>query len=390
MRRLLHWDADAFFASIEQAADRRLRGRPLAVGGARRGIVLSASLEARRYGIHPGTPMARARRLCPPLTVLPAHFDLYEQFSDQILQLCEDTTPLVEPSGAGAAWLDLTGTETLHGPALPVAHHLRRTVANWLRIPLSFGLATNKIVARIAARLRKPHAPYEVPPGQEAAFLAPLSLRWLPGLNPTHLDTLAVAGIHRMGDLARAPLDATSLILGKHALTFQRRSQGHDDTPVGRPPGAAPPSWREIIEFPEDVWQTETLTAAARQLLDTLMPRLRAEGLTVRKLTLGLRYTDREENERSVLLNEPTHLETDFYGHLPTLLRQAWQRRVRLRALWLRASRPHLPSPQLALFDTQSATQSREKQLRLAAALDQLRTHFGSGAVRRGFTLLRP
>jgi len=356
MRRILHWDADAFYASIEQAADRRLRARPLAVGGLRRGVVLSASPEARRFGIHPGTPMPRARRLCPSLTVVPAHFDLYEQFSEQILLLCEQSTPLVETSGAGAAWLDLTGTATLLGQPLLVARHIRHTVANWLRIPLSFALATNKTIARIAARLRKPHAPCEIPPG----------------------------------DLARAPLEATALILGKQAQPFQRRAQGLDESPVAPPKGNNKPSWRESIEFSEDVWQTEILATATRQLLDSLMPTIRAEGLLVRKLTLGLRYTDRDENERSILLTEPTNLEADFYAHLPSLLRQAWQRRVRLRALWLRASHPHTPSAQFDLFPLSPQQNRHEKEQRLAAALDQLRAHFGSRAVRRGFSLLTP
>lgn len=390
MRRILHWDADAFYASIEQAADRRLRARPLAVGGLRRGVVLSASPEARRFGIHPGMPMPRARRLCPSLTVVPAHFDLYEQFSEQILLLCEQSTPLVETSGAGAAWLDLTGTATLLGQPLLVARHIRHTVANWLRIPLSFALATNKTIARIAARLRKPHAPCEIPPGTEAHFLAPLPLRWLPGLSPTHQDTLAVAGIMHIGDLARAPLEATALILGKQAQPFQRRAQGLDESPVAPPKGNNKPSWRESIEFSEDVWQTEILATATRQLLDSLMPTIRAEGLLVRKLTLGLRYTDRDENERSILLTEPTNLEADFYAHLPSLLRQAWQRRVRLRALWLRASHPHTPSAQFDLFPLSPQQNRHEKEQRLAAALDQLRAHFGSRAVRRGFSLLTP
>ncbi len=390
MRRILHIDGDSFFASIEQAADRRLRGRPLAIGGLRRGIILSASPEARRYGIRPGTPTMRARRMCPPLTVVPAHFDLYEQFSTQILLLCEQATPLVEPFGSGAAWLDLTGTAPLHGDPLDYARHLRLTVSNWLRVPLTAALATNKTVARIAARLRKPHPPLEVPPGAEAAFLAPLPLRWLPGITTQHNDLFDVAGLRTVGDLARAPLDATSLILGRQALTLQRRAQGVDESPVGAPAATATPSWRETVEFPEDIWETQRLQAALRTLLETLLPRVRADGFEVRKLTLGLRYTDREEAERSITLPEPSAVEADFYGHLPELLRQAWQRRVRLRALWLRASRPYRPSPQMSLFSSAPQQQHREKEIRLAAALDRLKSHFGSAAIRRGVSPLKP
>ncbi|MBM3759688.1 MAG: DNA polymerase IV [Acidobacteria bacterium] len=389
MRRILHWDGDGFFASIEQAADKRLRNRPLAIGGAKRGIVLSASLEARRYGIRPGTPMQKARRMCPPLVTIPAHFDLYEQFSDQILMLCEQRTPLIEPAGSGAAWLDLTGTENLSGPALAYAHDLRRTVSDWLRVPLTFALATNKTVARIAARMRKPHAPYEIMAGGEAEFLAPLSLRWLPGITHDHADTLEVAGLKRIGDLARAPLDATEMILGRNALKLQRRAQGIDESPVGKPKQSSEPTWRESIEFPEDVWETSRLIASLRALLEPLMQSVRADQMEVRKLTLGLRYTDREESERSLTLPEPTSVEADFYGHLPALLTQAWQRRVRLRALWLKASRAHAPSPQMSLFEPAPTTVNREKEQRLAAAMDSLKRHFGTQSVRRGLADLK-
>lgn len=390
MRSILHWDGDGFFASIEQAADKRLRNRPIAVGGAKRGVVLSASLEAKRYGIRPGTPMQKARRMCPPLTTLPAHFDLYEQFGDQILMLCEERTPLVEPAGSGAAWLDLTGTQSLNGPPLAYAHELRQTVVNWLRVPLSFGLATNKTVARIAARIRKPHAPYEIMAGGEAAFLAPLSLRWLPGISAEHADTLEVAGLKRIGDLARAPLDATSIILGRNALKLQRRAQGIDESPVGKPKSTTEPTWRESVEFAEDVWETARLRAALRTLLETLMQSVRADRMEVRKLTLGLRYTDREEAERSITLPEPTNVEADFYGHLPALLTQTWGRRVRLRALWLKASRSYTPSPQMSLLEPPPVHQTREKEQRLAAAMDNLKRHFGNQAVRRGLAALTP
>jgi len=390
MRSILHWDGDGFFASIEQAADKRLRNRPIAVGGAKRGVVLSASLEAKRYGIRPGTPMQKARRMCPPLTTLPAHFDLYEQFGGQILMLCEERSPLVEPSGAGAAWLDLTGTESINGRPLDYAHDLRKTVANWLRVPLSFGLATNKTVSRIAARIRKPHAPYEIMAGGEAAFLAPLSLRWLPGISTEHADTLEVAGLTRIGELAGAPLDATALILGRNALKLQRRAQGIDESPVGKPRQSSEPTWREAIEFPEDVWETTRIHAALRALLESLMQAVRSDQMEVRKLTLGLRYTDREESERSTTLPEPTSVEADFYGHLPALLQQTWDRRVRLRALWLKASRSYAPSPQMSLFDAPPAKQNRDKEQRLAAAMDNLKKHFGNQAVRRGMSVLTP
>lgn len=384
MRQVLHWDGDGYFASIEQAADRRLRDRPLAVGGVRRGVILSASGEARRYGVRVGMPTMKARRLCPPLTVVPAHFDLYERFGEQISMLCEERTPLVEAGVAGAGWLDLTGTEKLHGHPLEVARQLRRTALDWLRVPLTFALASNKTVARVAARMEKPHAPVEVAAGRERQFLAPLGLRCLPGLGSEHVDTLQVAGVRRIGELAEAPLDGLALILGKSALQWQRRAQGVDESPVGALRKRAEPVWREGMEFTEDVWDTGRILREVRKLLEEVMPRVREEGLAVRRLTLGLRYTDREENERSITLEEPTSVEADFYPKLPGLLRDAWERRVRLRALWVKVGRVYTPDPQMSLFGPAEATLRKEKEERLAAAMDRLKQAFGKHALRRG------
>lgn len=384
MRRVLHWDGDGYFASIEQAADRRLRGRPLAVGGVRRGVVLSASLEAKRFGIRTGMPTMKARRMCPALTVLPAHFDLYDRFGEQIAMLCEERTPLVEDASVGAGWLDLTGTEKLHGRPLEVARELRRVAMEWLRVPLSFALATNKTVARVAARMEKPHAPVEVAAGWEREFLAPLGLACLPGMPGEQIDTLRVAGVRRIGELAQAPLDGLELILGKKALQWQRRAQGVDETPVGGAKKRVEPVWREGVEFAEDVWETERILREARALLDEVMPRVREESLAVRRLTLGLRYTDREENERSVTLEEPTSVEAEFYPKLPGLLRDVWDRRVRLRALWVKVGKVYAPDPQMSLFGQSEGAARKEKEERLAAAMDRLKQAFGKGALRRG------
>ena len=371
MRSVIHWDGDSFFASIEQASDKRLRGRPVAIGGARRGVVLSASNEARRFQIRPGMPMSRARRLCAPLIVIPGHFDLYEQFSHQILSLCEDATPLVESTGVGAAYLDVTGMDALlrRDPAATAAH-LRRTIWQWMRVSISTGLGGNKTVARIASRLRKPGAQIAVPRGGEAAFLSPLPLHWLPGLGDELRATLEIAGMRTIGQLAHAPLDALQLAAGRTALTLQRRAQGIDEDPV-RPKPAADPTWREFIEFDEDVWDEPQLIATLRKLLERLMTRVRAAGIEIRRLTLALRYTDRGESERTLTLSEPTALEIDIEPSLPGLLRGAWTRRVRLRAMTLRASRIYQPSAQLSLFGQPTAR--RPEALALAQAIDRLR-----------------
>jgi DNA polymerase-4 len=383
VRSVVHWDGDSFFASIEQASDRRLRGRPVAVGGARRGVVVSASREARRFGVRPGMPANKARRACPPLIVVPGRFDLYEQFSEQIIGLCEEATPLVEPVAVGAAYLDLTGAPAVRreGPA-PAVRELRRTVRDWLHVSLSAGIGANKTVARIAARLRKPGNQLSVPAGGEAAFLAPLPLRWLPGIRPRVLGTLEVAGLARIGHLARAPLDALELVLGRQALPLQRRAQGIDEEPVGLQMPREP-VWRESMEFAEDVWEEPFLLVTLRSMLERVLARVRSAGVEVRRLTLSLRYTDRAESQRSLTLPQPSAVEEDFFPLLPGLLRAAWKRRVRLRSLALSAGLVYRPAAQMSLFDTAPP----RPLVKLAVAIDSLRRKFGPSAIVRGYEM---
>jgi DNA polymerase-4 len=251
-----------------------------------------------------------------------------------------------------------------------------------LRVSISAGIGANKTVARIAARLRKPGTQLMVPPGGEAEFLAPLGVGWLPGVGGELRSTLEVAGIATVGDLARVAVDDLALVVGRGALALQRRAQGVDEEPV-RPKPPEDQSRREAVEFAEDVWEEPRVLETLKPMLERLMARVRAGEIEVRRLTLALRYTDREESERSMNLPEPTALETDFFLHLPELLRSAWSRRVRLRALTLRVGRVYRPSPQLALFPEDGQANG----LSLQVTIDRLRRAFGESAVIRGYAL---
>lgn len=384
MRSVVHWDGDRFFASIEQAADQRLRNRPVAVGAAHRGIVISASQEARRYGIRPGMSMRRARRACPALITVAGNFELYEQFFEQMLALCEETTPLVEPVSVGAAYLDLTGTKALLGrDAGAVVSNLRQTIRNWLRVSVSAGIASNKTVARMAARWRKPAGQVIVPAGSERAFLAPFPVSWLEGIGEEARQTLELAGVRTLGALARAPLDALQLAVGRQALGWQRRAQGVDEDPV-LPRSQNAPRWREVEEFAEEAWDEQLLLLKLRKLLERLMARARRENLEARRLTLTLRYIDREEASHSLTLTRPSNLELDFEPLLPGLLSTAWRRRVRLRAVALTLSRIYRPSPQLELFAEPKRASGALG--RLAAAIDALRRRYGEHVISKGLS----
>lgn len=386
-RTIAHFDGDRFFASIEQAADRRLRGRPVVVGGERRGVVLSASQEARRLGVRPGWPVSRARRAIADLIVVPAHFELYERFFDEILWLCQEATPVVEPAAVGAAWLDLTGTARIHQQdPCAVMERIQTTVRRWLRVSLSAGIAANKLVSRLAARAGKPGGRIVVPPGRERAFLAPLPVAALPGLRREELEALDLAGICTLGQLAAAPADALGALLGRRALPLVRQAQGVAEEPVGAGRKSPEDGWQERIEFPEDVWEERILAAALRGMLERLMAQVRAARVEIRRLALELRYTDRAESRYSLDLPEPTCTEDDALPRLGELLRGAWTRRVRIRAMTLRAGRVYRPGSQLELFD--AGAETRERRRRAAAVLDSLRSRFGPRALVRAADLL--
>src|SRR5260370_20827832 len=205
LRSIVHLDADAFFASIEQAADARLRGKPIAVGGEKRGIIASASYEARKFGVYTPMPTIMARRLCPKLILLPGDFEKYELFSRLMFSYAYDFTPDVEIGSIDEGYFDLTGVRK---PAVSVAETVRGAIRQALKLSVSEGVASNKLVSQIASKLKKPAAFQFVPPGQEAPFLSPLANKWLPGVAPKlacHFNTPAPA---RIDQLAHTPLDA--------------------------------------------------------------------------------------------------------------------------------------------------------------------------------------
>jgi DNA polymerase IV len=248
-------------------------------------------------------------------------------------------------------------------------------------VSFSVGIGTNKTVARIASRVKKPAGQVVVPNGQEASFLSPLPVGWLEGIGPEMRETLELAGVQTMGALARAPLDALQLALGRQALRWQRRAQGVDEDPV-RPRVAEGPRWRESVEFPEEAWEEQRILLELRKLLERLMTRVRAQGVEMRRLTLALRYTDREESEHSLTLGQPTDLESDVEPYIEGLLRAAWKRRVRLRMVALLASRIYSPTPQLSLFAEPKKESGALR--RLAVTVDALRLKYGVEVIQRG------
>src|ERR1017187_5538853 len=382
-RTIVHLDADAFFASVEQAADTRLRGKPVAVGGESRGIIASASYEAREFGIYTPMPTAQARKLCPKLIVLPGHYDLYEEFSNGMFAYAYDFTPDVERTSIDEGYFDLTANRKQ--PAVEIALTISKAIGQSLKITVSEGIASNKLVSQIASKLNKPAAFQTVPGGQEKQFLHPLPNRWLPGIGPKTAVRLNAAGLADIGQIAGTPVDMLELLLGRQAPIRRQFANGIDERPL-IPAREPQKSFSQQETFNEDVTDEEYVEATLRRMADHLFATVREEGRSVRTLTVKVRYNDRDENQRAESLREPTDLETDVYGRLRGLLREAWQRRVSLRMVSLKLSnvydgvfRSELP--------LETAAKNHEARERLAAVMDELRRNKGWTVVLRGHDL---
>lgn len=392
-RRIVHLDADAFFASVEQAADPRLRGRPVAVGGERRGVIASASYEARRLGVRTAMPTAQARRICPGLIVVPGDFEKYERFSAFVFSFARDFTPAVEVCSIDEGYADVSGHRSKS--AREIAEAIRREVRRVLRITLSEGVAANKLVAAVASKVRKPDALVEVPPGREREFLAPLPPAWLPGVGPKLAAELRRAGLRAIADVAATPPEQLELFAGAAAGEIWRMARGEDDRPVI----PDPPSRQSLSEqetFPRDTADEHFLRAVLRRMADRLLARLRAEGRAARTVEVRIRTNDFEEARRAESFPEPTDLESDVYPALDRLLRKAWERRVTVRLVAVKFSQLYAGWRQEILdFRPRGAVPAapglveapRCARRALARAVDAVRAELGHEAILRGHDL---
>ena len=378
-RLFTHLDADAFFASVEQASDPRLRGRPVAVGGDRRGIIASASYEARKFGVYTPMPTVRARRLCPRLVVLPGDFEKYERFSRWMFSYAYDFTPAVEITSIDEGYFDLTGVR--RNP-VEAALTIRKAIRDALKITVSEGLGSSKLVSQIASKLHKPAAFHEVPAGGEIPFLHPLSNRWLPGVGPKTSVRLNAAGLTVIGQVAATPVDLLELLVGSAAPGLRRFANGVDDRAIV-PVSAPAKSYGQQETFAEDQTDEALIEATLRRMADELFAKVRADGKAVRTLTVKVRYNDMAEDQCGESLAEPTDLEADVYGRLRVLLRHAWKRRVSLRLVSLKLSNLYAGIFRTELALDRAAQQS-DAQRRLARAVDALREERGRYVILRG------
>jgi DNA polymerase-4 len=311
-RTILHLDMDAFYASVEVLVDPSLRGKPVIVGGSgNRGVVASCSYEARAFGIHSAMPSARARRLCPSAVFVHGHYDLYAEYSERLHEILRSATPLVEGISLDEAFLDVTGARRLLGPGPEIAADLRSRIEAHLGLRASVGVATSKLIAKLASKAAKPSASktgvapgpgvFVVEPGRELAFLHPLPVRALWGVGPATARRLDSFGVRTVGDLAAVPLDTLTTALGAvlgqslHDLAWAR-----DDSPVQ--PEREVKSISHEETYARDLHERVALAHEAVRLGDAVAARLRRAGKAGRTVTIKVRFHDFATITRSLTL----------------------------------------------------------------------------------------
>lgn len=382
---IVHLDADAFFVACEQARDPSLIGKCCAVGGAERGIISSASYEARARGVYTPMPTAQARRVCPDLVLIPHTPGLYGTVSRRMFDLCEGLTPLVQRNSIDEGYLDLAPCGLRDAAAVEAAvRGLQERVRAELSLPVSFGLATNKLVSQIASKLRKPRGFVVVPPGEEASFLAPLPVGKLPGVGAKTEAMLAGRGVRLIGDLTTRSPDVMRSLFGEGWRDMAAAARGEDDRPVETERDEAK-SYSQQETFAADLADRTEVERIAKGMVDDLMPKIRADGKRVRTLTVKVRYPDFSHASQAHSLAEPTDLEAPFYAWIGPLLRTAWTRRSPLRLVSVRFSNVSEPESQLEMF-----AEGDDRRRRLAGVLDALNRGVAAPRVKHGHQLTRP
>ena len=380
---ILHVDMDAFFVSVELLDRPELRGKPVVVGGQpdQRGVVSAASYEARKYGIQSAMPLRTAGKLCPHAIFLESRHHLYSEWSDRVSAILLKFSPVVEMASVDEAYLDLSGTERLHGPGFAAAHALLREITARTGLPCSAGLARTRLVAKVASDQAKPKGLLWVPAGSEESFLAPLGVRRIPGIGKVSEAALHALGIDTVGQLALVPQEKLEADFGRWGTALYRKARGLDTYEFFV--DAEPKSISHNHTFPLDTDDRAALDATLSLLCQKAMKRLRDAGLSVSTVTLTIRYEGFETITRAHTLREPTHLDPVALESVQKLFQLNWNQNRRVRLLGVALSSFNHGGEQLDLLQSGR----REKLERVARATDLLRDRFGFSKVQFGGSL---
>ena len=382
-KTIFHVDMDAFFVSVEELFDPSLKGKAVVVGGQRdeRGVVSAASYEARKFGVHSAMPLRTAAKLCPQAIFVDGHPDRYRECSAKVYEVLGHFSPLVEMASIDEAYLDMTGTERLHGPPLKAANLLHTRMKSETRLNCSIGIGASRLIAKVGSAKAKPNGVLWVVPGQEAKFLAPLDVRDIPGVGKVMEQNLHAMGIRQVGDLAALEEHVLDQHFGKWGLALAGKARGEDaggwfDTEVGA--HEDPKSISHEHTFNEDTADLAQLEATLMRLSEMVARRLREHSLHARTIQLKLRYKDFTTITRAHSLHAPTQLDTEIFTQIRKLFRTNWKKGSEVRLLGVHVSSfEEAPAGQLDLLD---GGRNQRWQQAMSVA-DKLRDKFGEGSV---------
>jgi DNA polymerase-4 len=381
-RTIFHVDMDAFFVSVEELFDPSLKGKPVVVGGQReeRGVVSAASYAARQFGVHSAMPLRTAAKLCPQAIFVNGHPDRYRTCSEKVYDVLNGFSPKVEMASIDEAYLDMTGTERLHGPPLRAAHSLHNKVKEETQLNCSIGIGASRLIAKVGSAKAKPNGVLWVVPGQEAKFLAPLDVRDIPGVGKVMEQNLHAMGIRQVGDLGQLEENVLAERFGKWGLALAGKARGEDaggwfDADVAE--DTDPKSISHEHTFNEDTNRIEQLEATLMRLSEMVGRRLREHQLHARTVQLKLRYKDFTTITRAHSLAAPTQIDTEIYEQIRVLFRKNWRAGAEVRLLGVHVSSFEDVAGQINLLE--GDRQQRWKQA--LAAADKLRDKFGESSV---------
>lgn len=386
-RRIIHLDLDAFYCAVEEQRDPMLVGKPFAVGGHpdQRGVVSSCSYAARAHGVRSAMPMRMALGLCPDLLIVSSHFSAYRAASRQVMKRLRDLTPLVEQISIDEAFLDVTD---LPDPVKKIAYRLQDGIRQNLDLPCSLGVATNKLVAKIATDVGKmavkteipPNAITIVPPGEEAAFLAPLPVRMLWGVGPKTAERLALMEITDIGQLAALPEIEMVRRFKKVGYDLSLRAKGIDNRPIVTEHEAK--SISQEVTYSKDTTDFQKLRRTLEKQSQNIARQLAKKGMTARTIKLKLRWSNFTTLSRQTTLGQPFDDSDIISKNVIELLKKEWEssKRQPVRLIGVGVSGLESPLQQIGLWD-----RDWKKDEKLREAIEDLQKRFGDDALSQGF-----
>jgi len=380
-RTIFHVDMDAFFVSVEEVFDPSLKGKAVVVGGQRneRGVVSAASYEARKFGVHSAMPLRTAAKMCPHAIFVDGHPERYREYSGRVYEVLDRFSPKLEMVSIDEAYVEMTGTERLHGPPLRAADALHVAMKTATNLNCSIGIGSSRLIAKICSDQAKPNGILWIVPGAETEFLAPLDLRKIPGVGKVMEKRLQEQGINKVGDLAARDERWLEQNFGALGLALSGKSRGLDagawfDSDIGEDDG--PRSISHEHTFSRDTDERQTLEAMLARLSEMVCRRLREQKLHARTLQLKLRYSDFRTITRAKTLEQPSSVDSEVLATIRELFRTNWNGEA-VRLLGVHAAHFDEESEQLSL----EGKTTHDKWNQALSAADRLREKFGENAV---------